>query len=101
MTLKARQESEDLRRGAEEARDRAVTERETILLDLTTRRDALVAEVREAADRLSSAVGRLYELIPSDPALRPAAGQAEDADSLLEVPDLSGVIDLGEGPEQA
>jgi hypothetical protein len=100
-TLKARQESEDLRRGAEEARDRAAAERETILTDLTTRRDALVTEVREAADRLSNAVGRLYELIPSDPVMRRSAGDAEDADSLLEVPDLSGVIDLGEGPEQA
>jgi hypothetical protein len=33
--------------------------------------------------------------------MRRSAGDAEDADSLLEVPDLSGVIDLGEGPEQA
>jgi DivIVA domain-containing protein len=95
-TLKARQESEDLRRGAEEARDRAVTERDTVLHDLATRRDSLIGEVREAADRLSSAVGRLYELLPADPAPEPAKG----TEGLLEVPDLSGVIDLGEGPEQ-
>jgi DivIVA domain-containing protein len=95
-TLKARQESEDLRRGAEEARDRAVAERETVLHDLATRRESLIGEVRDAADRLSSAVGRLYELLPADPAPAPAEGTA----ALLEVPDLSGVIDLGEGPEQ-
>lgn len=95
-TLKARQESEDLRRGAEEARDRAVTERDTVLHDLATRRDSLIGEVREAADRLSSAVGRLYELLPADPDPAPTEGAA----ALLEVPDLSGVIDLGEGPEQ-
>jgi DivIVA domain-containing protein len=99
-TLKARQESEDVRRGAEEARDRAVAERETILTDLTTRRDALITEVRQAADRLSGAVARLYELLPSDPALRPSAGGTERGEALLDVPDLSDVIDLGEGPEQ-
>jgi DivIVA domain-containing protein len=96
-TVKARQESADLRRDAEEARDRAEAERETILSDLTTRRDSLITEVRDAADRLSNAVGRLYELLPTEPAAAPPLAAGE---SLLEVPDLSDVIDLGEGPEQ-
>jgi DivIVA domain-containing protein len=97
LTLDAHREANDVRRGAEEARDRAVAERDTILQDLETRRDALMSEVNEAADRLSNAVSRLYELLPSAPA---AGGGAQAGDPLLEVPDLTGVIDLGDEPER-
>ena len=100
LTLESRQQSEELRRGAEEARDRATAERETILRDLESRRDTMIAEVREAADRLSSAVGRLFELLPAAPGPLTGAAQPEDEETLLEVPDLTGVMDLGEGPEQ-
>ena len=95
LTLESRQQA-----GAEEARDRATAERETILADLESRRDTMIAEVREAADRLSSAVGRLFELLPAAPGPLTGAAQPEDEETLLEVPDLTGVMDLGEGPEQ-
>ena len=60
----------------------------------------MIAEVREAADRLSSAVGRLFELLPAAPEGPLGTATPEDHDTLLEVPDLTGVMDLGEGPEQ-
>ena len=60
----------------------------------------MIAEVREAADRLSSAVGRLFELLPAAPGRPPGPAQPDEDDTLLEVPDLTGVMDLGEGPEQ-
>ncbi len=97
LTLDAHTEANETRRAAEEARDRAVAERETILGDLETRRDALMAEVNDAADRLSAAVSRLYDLLPQSPA---PGGATPVADPLLEVPDLTGVIDLGDGPDQ-
>mgnify|MGYP001073615736 CR=1 FL=1 len=64
---------------------------------LETRRDALMAEVNEAADRLSSAVSRLYGLLPQTPA---PGTDVPAGDPLLEVPDLTGVIDLGDGPDR-
>jgi DivIVA domain-containing protein len=97
LTLEAHKEANETRRAAEEARDRAVAERETILGDLETRRDALMAEVNDAADRLSAAVSRLYALLPQSPA---PAGAMPAVDPLLEVPDLTGVIDLGDGPDE-
>jgi DivIVA domain-containing protein len=95
LTLEAHTEANEVRRGAEEARDRAVAERDTILGDLETRRDVLMAEVNNAADRLSAAVSRLYDLLPQTPGAAVQAG-----DPLLEVPDLTGVIDLGDVPDQ-
>jgi hypothetical protein len=53
--------------------------------------------VNDAADRLSAAVSRLYELLPQSPA---PGGATPAVDPLLEVPDLTGVIDLGDGPDQ-
>jgi DivIVA domain-containing protein len=97
LTVDAQRQANDVRRDAEEARDRAVAERDTILLDLETRRDALMAEVNEAADRLSNAVSRLYGLLPQAPG---PGTDIQAGDPLLEVPDLTGVIDLGDGPDK-
>jgi DivIVA domain-containing protein len=99
LTLDAHREANETKRAAEEARDRAAAERDTILGDLETRRDALMAEVGDAADRLSNAVGRLYDLLPQA-AAQGSGGEAPADDPLLEVPDLTGVIDLGDEPER-
>jgi DivIVA domain-containing protein len=84
----AREHAAVMRRGAEEARDRAETERETILLDLESRRGEIVREIRVAADRLSDAVERLYEFVPQ-------SGDAQapflEEDLVLDLPELEDI----------
>jgi len=104
MLADARHEADALKRDAEEARNRAEAERDTILRDLETRRGAILREVYQAADRLGTAVSGLRTLLPTGqmqgkPAPGPQAAPAAGAD-LLEVPDLSSVVELTEEPDQ-
>ena len=104
----ARREADELKRDAEEARSRAEVERDTILRDLEARRTGILREVYQAADRLGTAVSGLRTLLPdatttagAAPRDRSAAGTAPREESaLLEVPDLSSVVELTEEHDQ-
>lgn len=92
----ARERAEFLRREAEDARDRAETERETILLDLESRRGEIVQEIRVAADRLSTAVQRLYEFIPES---GDEQAPFHEEDLVLDIPDLEDIGTVLPEPE--
>jgi len=105
MVGDARREADELKRDAEQARERAEVERETILRDLEARRNGILREVYSAADRLGTAVSGLRTLLPEAPAVtgEPEAsgrvgGQA--GGELLEVPDLSSVVEMTEERDQ-
>jgi vacuolar-type H+-ATPase subunit H len=105
----ARREADELKRDAEEARARAEVERDTILRDLEARRTGILREVYQAADRLGTAVSGLRTLLPEataaagapqtgrPPAQAPTRGEGT---GLLEVPDLSSVVELAEEHDQ-
>jgi len=99
----ARREADEIKRDAEEARSRAEVERDTILRDLEARRSGILREVYQAADRLGTAVSGLRTLLPdatTAPGASAPAPAPREGSALLEVPDLSSVVELAEEHDQ-